>query len=151
MTQGRVIRGRGASPGVAEGAALVSDSTLTGWDTFDLVSGTVNEVGHPLHGQSVKGKVLIIRGARGSTGWGTQFLKLRVAGLEPAAMIFPAIDSRIGTACVVTRVPVVTDLDEDIFALCRSGDRVRVDGDKGVITILGTPSSHRPSHESELY
>src|SRR5688572_18166197 len=100
MSQAIVISGRGAHPGVAEGEALVCDTALSGWDTFDLATGAVNEIGHPLHGQSVKDKVLILRGARGSTGWGTQFLRLRVAGMAPRAMVFPAVDSRTGTASV---------------------------------------------------
>lgn len=144
MSEHVILHGRGAYPGQAEGEALVADATLTGWDTFDLVTGAVTEPGHPLFGCSVAGKVLVVRGARGSTGWGTQFLKLRVSGLAPAAMLFPQVDSRIGAACVVTRVPVVTDLDQDIFKVIRSGDHVWVDGATGhvEVTRLEAPSSH---------
>lgn len=133
------IVGRGAFPGVAEGEALVGPNSVPGWDTFDMETGAVTEHGNALEGQSVKGKVLILNGSRGSTGWATQFHKIRVAGFEPIAMVFPRIDSRVGVACVVTRVPVVTDLDRDIFALVRSGDWVRVDGDRGIVEIRRAP------------
>ena len=80
-------------------------------------------------------RVLIVAGARGSTGRATQFLQLRVAGMAPRAMVFPAVDARIGAATVVTKVPVVADLVEDVFRLVRSGDRVLVDGDRGLVRI----------------
>ena len=133
------VRGRGAYPGIAEGMALVGPDTVPGWDAFDPETGAVLEPGNPLFGLSIKGKVLILSGSRGSTGFGTQFLKARVAGVGPIAMVFPRVDSRIGTACVVAKVPVVTDLEDDIFKLVRSGDWVRVDGDKGLVHIRRMP------------
>jgi len=133
------VRGRGAFPGVAEGLALVGPKTVPGWDAFDINTGAVLEPGNPLFGQSIKGKVLILNGSRGSTGFGTQFLKVRVAGVGPIALVFPRVDSRIGAACVVAKVPAVTDLEEDIFKLVRSGDWVCVDGDQGLVHIRRSP------------
>lgn len=131
-----IVRGRGAFPGVAEGLALVATNTVPGWgDVFDLETGAVLEVGNPIYGESIKGKVLILNGSRGSTAFATQFHRARVAGVGPIALVFPQIDSRIGAACVVSRVPAVTDLDQNIFQLVKSGDRVRVDADRGVVEI----------------
>jgi len=53
----------------------------------------------------------------------------------PIALVIPRIDSRTGVACVVSRVPAVTDLQDDILALVRDGDWVRVDGDRGIVEI----------------
>jgi predicted aconitase with swiveling domain len=136
-----VVRGRQVYPGVAEGIALVCDATLPGWDTFDLSTGKVKERGHLLGGHSVKDRVLIVAGARGSTGWATQFLQLRIAGMAPAAMIFPTIDARVGAACVVTKVPVIADFEEDIFEMVRSGDHVTVNADHGIVTIIRADAS----------
>jgi predicted aconitase with swiveling domain len=136
MRETRTIAGRGVYPGVAEGEALVGLNGVPGWDAFDLQTGAVKELGNPLHGHSIKGKVLILNGSRGSTGYSTQFHCARVAGVGPIAMVFPRIDARIASSCVVARVPAVTDLDADIFALVNSGDWVRVDGDRGLIEIV---------------
>ncbi len=136
MRETVIVRGRGAFPGVAEGVALVGPNTVPGWgDVFDLETGAVLEVGNPIYGESIKGKILILNGSRGSTAFATQFHRARVAGIGPIALVFPRIDSRIGAACVVSRVPAVTDLDRDIFQLVKSGDRVRVDADRGVVEI----------------
>ena len=51
-------------------------------------------------------------------------------------MVFPKIDSRTGVAAVVTGVPTVTDLEENVFELVKTGDYVLVNGDEGYIEIL---------------
>lgn len=130
------FRGRGAYRGIVVGEALIADCTLTGWNTFNLATGQILEKGHPLYGMSVHDRVLIVRGARGSTGWATQFLKLRHAGVGPIGMVFPELDSRTAAACVVMKVPVVTDIKDDIFQLVHSGAVVRIDGDRGLIEVL---------------
>lgn len=136
MSEIIAVHGRGAFPGVAEGQALVGPNTVPGWgDVFDLESGAVLEVGNPIQGQSIKGRVLILNGSRGSTGFATQFHRVRVAGVGPLALVFPRMDSRLGATCAVSKVPAVTDLERDIFALVQSGDRVRVDGDHGLVQI----------------
>jgi hypothetical protein len=118
-----VIRGRGALGGIAEGPALISRRTITGWGGVDVRTGKVKELGHPLEGMSLKGSVLILEGSRGSNGWSIFFHAAQVAGFGPA------------TAAVLN-VPLVTDLETDPFSLIRIGDQVRVDGDRGVITIV---------------
>jgi predicted aconitase with swiveling domain len=51
-------------------------------------------------------------------------------------MVFPRMDSRTAGAAAAMKVPVVTDLEEDIFALAEEGDSIRVDGDRGIVEII---------------
>jgi predicted aconitase with swiveling domain len=131
-----VIRGRGALGGVAEGPALISRRTVTGWGGIDIRTGKVKEPGHPLEGMSLKGSILILEGSRGSNGWSIFFHAAQVAGFGPAALVFPHLDSRTAVTAAVLNVPMVTDLEGDPFALINVGDRVRVDGDRGVLTVI---------------
>ncbi len=131
-----VLHGRGAIGGVAEGIAMVSRETIQGWSGVDDRTGIVIEKGHPFEGMSIKGAVLVLSGGKGSNGWSCHFHAARVGGIGPAALIFPRMDSRTGVAAVVTGVPAVTDLEEDPFEIIRTGDLVRVDGDRGIIEIL---------------
>lgn len=145
----RRVQGRGAYPGVATARALVANDRLGGWDAIDTSTGAIKERGHPLEGQTVSGRVLVIAGARGSTGWATQFLRLRLLGIGPAAMVFPSIDSRTAAACVVAGVPVVTDLLADIFAVVSSGDVLRVDADRGWVELLSNPETDLANRSAE--
>ena len=131
-----VIKGRGVISGSAEGVALVSRETIQGWSGIDDETGVIIEEGHPFKGHSIAGKVLILSGGKGSNGWSCHFHEARLKGIAPAALVFPKIDSRTGVAAVVTEVPCVTDLSDDVFDIIKTGDLVRVDGDNGTIEVI---------------
>lgn len=133
---GIIIKGRGAIGGVAQGPALISRRTITGWGGVDPQTGRVVEPGHPLEGESLRGKVLILEGSKGSNGWSIFFHAAQVAGFGPAALVFPRLDSRTAVTAAVLNLPLVTDLEADPFELIRLGDPVRVDGDQGIIQLL---------------
>ncbi len=136
MISTKIIYGRGALGGVAEGPALISQQTITGWKGVDIYTGTVVEPNHPLEGLSIKDSVLILDGSKGSNGWSVFFHAAKEAGFGPAALVFPKLDSRTAVTAAVLNVPLVTDIKEDLFALIRLGDLLRVDGDHGVIEII---------------
>ncbi len=130
------IYGRGAVPGIAKGVAMVSRETIQGWSGVDEATGIIMEIGHPFEGKCLKDSILIISGGKGSNGWSCHFHAAKLRGMAPAGMVFPKIDSRTGVAAVVTGVPVVTDIEEDIFARIKTGDLVIVNGDEGYIEIV---------------
>lgn len=136
MKIGKTIKGRGAVKGVAQGEALISRRTIIGWGGIDIYTGEVVEKGHPLEGYSIKDKVLILDGSRGSNGWSLFFHAAQVSGCGPAALIFPTLDSRTAVTAAVLNIPLVTDIAEDIFELIKLGEMVRVDGHRGVIEVV---------------
>lgn len=136
MKPAYIIRGRGALGGIAEGRALISKRTITGWGGVDFRTGRIVEPGHPLKGISLKDGILIVEGSRGSNGWSIFFHAAKEAGFGPAALVFPRLDSRTAVTAAVLNVPLVTDLETDPFAVIRVGDRVRVDGDRGLIEVF---------------
>jgi predicted aconitase with swiveling domain len=68
-----VLHGRGLVGGIVEGEALVSTETISGWGGVDPMTGTIIETRHPLRGVSFAGKLLVFRGAKGSSGWSVAF------------------------------------------------------------------------------
>lgn len=130
------LHGRTVVPGVVEGEALVSHETISGWGGIDPSKGTIIERRHELFGQSFTGKVLIFPGAKGSSGWSAFFQATRLAGTNPVAMIFKTTTTKAALGAVVTRVPTVTDLDQDPLQVINTGDWVRVDANRGIVTVL---------------
>jgi predicted aconitase with swiveling domain len=86
-------------------------------------------------GQTFKDRILVFPGAKGSSGWASNFQATRLAGSAPKAMVFCKISTKIALGVVVMRVPAVTDLQTDPFELIRTGDQVCVDGDRGLVII----------------
>lgn len=129
------IRGRGIVPGYAEGEALVSRETISGWGGIDPATGTVIERRHELFGACFTGKVLVFSGAKGSSGWSGFFQSTRLLGTAPLAMVFTTLSTKSALGAVVTRVPAISELDEDPVEIIRTGDWVVVDADQGIVTV----------------
>jgi hypothetical protein len=130
-----VLQGRKVVGGYAEGEALVTTDTISGWGGINPMTGTVIETRHQLRGVSFKDKVLVFPGAKGSSGWSAAFHVTRLTGTAPLAMVFNEMTTKIALGAVVMRVPAVTDLDRDPLELIETGDWVIVDGDRGRVEI----------------
>jgi predicted aconitase with swiveling domain len=129
------LRGRKVVGGRAEGEALVTRHTVPGWGGVNPREGVITEMGHELRGQSFKDKVLVFRGAKGSSGWSAMYHVARLSGAAPRALVFTEMTTKVALGAVVMRVPSVTDLDRDPFDLIATGDWVVVDGDTGTVEV----------------
>ena len=103
-----VIRGRRVVGGVAEGVALVSQQTISGWGGVHALTGTIIESRHPLRGASFAQQVLVFPGAKGSSGWSSVFHTARLAGKAPLALLFDTMTTKAALGAVVMRVPAMT-------------------------------------------
>ncbi len=130
-----VLRGRKVVGGCAEGEALVTKDRISGWGGIDPRTGTVIETRHELRGVSFAGKVLVYPGAKGSSGWSSQFHVARLAGKAPLAMVFNEMTTKIALGAVVAHTPAVTDFDQDPLKVIETGDWVKVDGDNGIVEV----------------
>ena len=131
-----LLRGRGIVPGRVVGEALVSRETISGWGGIDPATGTIIERRHELFGVCFTGKVLVFPGAKGSSGWSGFFQSTRLLGTAPLAMVFSRLTTKAALGAIVTRVPAVTDLDDDPVARITTGDLVEVDADRGLVRVL---------------
>lgn len=130
-----VLHGRRVVGGVAEGEALVTRQTISGWGGVNAATGEVIETRHELRGVSFKDRVLVFPGAKGSSGWSVVFHTARLAGTAPKALIFNEMTTKVALGAVVMRVPSVTELDRDPLEVIETGDWVHVDGDAGRVEI----------------
>jgi predicted aconitase with swiveling domain len=131
-----VLHGRTVVGGKAEGEALVTRDRISGWGGIDPRTGTIIETRHELRGQSFAGKVLVFPGAKGSSGWSSQFHIARLAGAAPAAMLFNEMTTKIALGAVVVHAPALTGFDIDPLDTIETGDWVRVDADSGIVEVV---------------
>ena len=131
-----VLRGRKVVGGRAEGEALVTRQTIPGWGGVNAVQGVITETQHELRGVSFKDKVLVCRGAKGSSGWSAMYHTSRLAGTAPKALVFNEMTTKIALGAVVMRIPSVTDFDRDPLEIIETGDWVIVDGDRGLVEVV---------------
>lgn len=132
-----VINGRGVISGMVEGEALVCPNSITGWGGIDPKNGEIKEFGHIHKGKSIKGKILIMSGSKGSNGWSCYFGATRVSGASPKGWLFSTIDSSSGVASAVMNIPTIVDfaLENDPCKNIETGDWVKMNGETGEVVI----------------
>jgi predicted aconitase with swiveling domain len=146
-----VLRGRRVVGGRAAGVALVTRDGVPGWGGVNPLEGIITETRHELRGQSFKDKVLVCRGAKGSSGWSAMFHITRLAGTAPKAMIFNEMTTKVALGAVVMRVPSITALDQDPLEVIETGDWVIVDGDAGIVEVHKGRPNPRVGTDAESF
>lgn len=135
MSELVTIRAKPVVAGRAEGEALVADATLSFWGEVDAVTGRVIAVGHPLEGESLRGRVLVIRSTKGSSATPMVLKLAKLEGNAPVAFVNIEVDSLAALGCIVNGIPMVSAPEQDLFTLIRTGDHVVVDAGEGLIEI----------------
>src|SRR5439155_17105492 len=135
MSDKITLHGRTVVGGRAAGEALVTHDAVPGWGGVNPVQGVITEVRHELRGVSFANKILVCRGAKGSSGWSAMFHTARLAGTAPKALVFNEMTTKIALGAVVMRVPSVTDFDRNPLDIIETGDWVVVDGDTGTVEV----------------
>jgi uncharacterized protein len=143
-----VLRGRRVVGGRADAEALVTHEAIPGWGGVNPVQGVITETRHPLRGIPFAGKVLVFRGAKGSSGWSAMYHTTRLAGTAPAALVFNEMTTKVALGAVVMRVPSVTGLDRDPLEVIETGDWVVVDGDRGLVEVYKRRDGRPPSQST---
>ena len=83
MTEARFILS-----GTAEGEILATTEPLSFWGGVDPATGQVIDVHHPLSGQNMSGRILVMPGTRGSCTGSGVLLDMALNGKAPAALVF---------------------------------------------------------------
>jgi predicted aconitase with swiveling domain len=130
-----VLHGRKVVGGSAQGEALVTRQTISGWGGIDPKTGTIIELRHELRGKSFKDKILVFPGAKGSSGWSAFFHMARLNGAAPKGFLFNKMSTKIALGLVVTHAPALTDFDRDPLTVIETGDWVEIDADQGIVKV----------------
>ena len=132
------LRGQVAVAGEGRGVALVSGEPLSLWGGLDPVSGEVIDRHHPLCGQVVTGRVLVLPHGRGSCSASGVLLEAIRNGAGPAAILTTRVDPIIGLGSILADelygrpVPVVV-LPDPVEGMIATGDLVTVTSDGRVL------------------
>jgi predicted aconitase with swiveling domain len=124
------------SRGSAEGEALVTFQPISFLGSIDPKTGIVTEKGHDLEGKSIKGKVLVFPGGKGSTVGSYVIYQLKKNGAAPSAMINLNTEPIVAVGAIISNIPLVDRLEKNPLAIIKTGDKVLVDAIVGSVEIL---------------
>lgn len=131
-----ILKGRRVMGGVAEGEALVSSEPVSFYGGVDPVTGCVTEPGHCCCGENITGKVFVFPTGKGSTVGSYVIYRMKKLGTAPVAIINVETEAILATGCVISDIPLVDKLDHDPIEVIKTGARVRVRADEGIVEIV---------------
>ncbi|MCL7464635.1 aconitase X [Phaeovulum sp. NW3] len=124
-------RAQAILPGTAEGAVLACAEPLSFWGGVDPATGRVIDVHHPLAGQSLARRILVMPGTRGSCTGSGVLLDMVLNGHAPAALVFAepedvvTLGAMIGAEMFGKPLPVLR-LTPDAFAALAQAQSARI-------------------------
>ena len=139
--------GQAIIPGSASGAILACREGLSFWGGVDPVTGIVIDAHHPLCGQSIAGKVLVMPTTRGSCSGSGVMLDLALNGIAPAAFVFQEAEDVVTLGAMIAGkmferpVPVLR-LDAEAFAMAAAAQSAELSD--GVLVVDGIALSLEP-------
>ncbi len=128
-----IYRGRTISRGRATGPVLVSKDPISFLGGVDPETGEVIEKGHALYGKSVKGKVLVFPGGKGSTVGSYVMYRLKKNGVAPVAIINIRSEPIVAVGAIISGIPAVDSLEVNPLEVLKDGMAVTVDGTSGTV------------------
>ena len=126
-----------ARMGVIEGEALVTKDLVAFWAGTDWETGEIVEIGHEARGKNMADKILVFPKGKGGAGETFGYYYLARSGKAPRAMVCNSALGQTVAGALLAETPMVYGFNQDVVSVIRTGDRVRVDTEKGEVEVLG--------------
>jgi predicted aconitase with swiveling domain len=118
------------------GTALVADDNFSARYDLDRKLGVFSRPAHKLHGQSYRDKILVLKTAKGGVASAWMLHEMAARGVTPKAFIFNRVNTILAQGAAFGELPMVDRFEGDVTQLIRTGDELRVEPGKGLVTIL---------------
>jgi predicted aconitase with swiveling domain len=129
------IAGRGIVKGRASGPVLIATEAISFLGDVDINTGTVVGDLPSVHGQSVKGRVLVFPYSRGSAGAWRFLYQLFKHGNHPVAIVSrDTPDPSVVQGAILAGIPIVSDVPMEAWGNMENGRILSVDGGTGEVT-----------------
>ena len=127
---------KGIGPAVT-GTALVAADNFSARYDLNRLEGTFSRPAHKLHGQSYLDKILVLQTAKGGVASAWMLREMTARGMAPKAIVFDRTNTILAQGAAFAEMTMVDRFEEgDPTALIRTGDEIRIEPDKGLVTIL---------------
>jgi uncharacterized protein len=121
--------------GDATGDPLVLTSPISFWGGVSPETGTIIEKRHPQFGIALKGKILMLPAAKGSSSGSSVLAEILRNNTGPAAIILGAPDAILATGAMVAQalygvICTVIIVDQELFQKLSVAQKLAIIGDE---------------------
>ena len=125
----------GVGPKVT-GEALVTDDNFSARYDLDRIKGIFSRPAHKLVGQNYVDKILVVNTAKGGVASAWMLHEMKARGMAPKAILFNRINPILAQGGALAGMALCDRFAEgDVTKLIRTGDRVTVDPEAGLVTV----------------
>lgn len=133
----KIFKGRKIVRGKVKAQAIVCPDSFSFLGDVDLATGEIITPTNPNKGQRLKGKILVFKESKGSSGGCVVLKTLAQKKAAPAALVtVKAPDYNLTEGTILLKIPFVADFNPKILNELKSGQYLEVDADKGTIQVL---------------
>ena len=124
-----VLKGNVVNAGTVTAEAVVLDTPFSFVGDFSPETGQLLLRGHPLEGESIGGKVLVIPTGKGGTIAPWIAYEAAKRHTAPAAILCRGIEPIVRESAITIDIPMLDSFEEDIVEMIDSGRIVHIDGE----------------------
>jgi uncharacterized protein len=127
---------RGIGPAVT-GTALVAADNFSARYDLDRSRGVFSRPAHKLYGESYVDRILVLVTAKGGVASAWMLRDMAARKLAPRAIVFDRANTILAQGAAFANMTMVDRFEAgDPTRLIRSGDELRIEPEKGFVTIL---------------
>jgi hypothetical protein len=119
------------------GTALVASDNFSARYDLNRIEGTFSRPAHKLYGQSYLDRILVLQTAKGGVASAWMLREMASRGMAPKAIVFDRTNTILAQGAAFAGMTMVDRFEAgDPTILIRTGDEVKIEPDKGLVTIL---------------
>ena len=134
MGERRIKGHMGVGP-KASGIALVARDNFSARYDLDRLQGVFSRPAHALHGQSYVDTVLVLHTAKGGVATSWMLREMKSRNMAPAALLLNIGNPIMAQGAAFAELAFMDRFEVDITEAIRSGERVTVDPQAGLVII----------------
>lgn len=120
----------------AEGVALVAADNFSARYDLDRRKGVFSRPDHMLYGQSYDGRILVLDTAKGGVASAWMLYDMKARGIVPAGILLNSANTILAQGAAFADLALCDRFEDgDVTTLLRTGDTVRVEPARGLITV----------------
>ncbi len=120
-----------------EGEALVAEDNFSARYDLDRLKGVFSRPQHKLAGQSYVDRILVFDTAKGGVASAWMLHEMKSRGLAPKAILFNRANTILAQGAALADLTLCDRFAAgDVTQLIRTGDRLIVDPERGVVSIV---------------
>lgn len=120
-----------------EGEALVAADDFSARYDLDRIKGVFSRPQHKLAGQSYVDKILVLNTAKGGVASAWMLHEMKSRGIVPKAILFNRANTILAQGAALAGLTMCDRFEDgDVTTLIRTGERLVVDPEQGLVRIV---------------